>query len=145
MHKNLRRVSSGLLLLGLYATGLSAARADDAATSADPAATAAPVAAATTSEPQLETIVVDGLRESLTRSLNEKRNAEIVQDSIDAIELGRFPDADIADSLRHITGVNITRTTGGEGQYIGIRGLGSQYNIVTLNNRIVATDDDGRA
>ena len=150
MLKNLRRVSTGLLLLGLNGTSLLAARADDAASSPDPAATpAAPAAApgggAATNDLQLETVVVDGLRESLGRSLNEKRNAEIVQDSIDAIELGRFPDADIADSLRHITGVNITRTTGGEGQYIGIRGLGSQYNIVTLNNRIVATDDDGRA
>ena len=147
MHKNLR-VSTGLLLLGLNGTAVLAARADDASGSPDPApatAATAPTSSTPAAEPSLETVVVSGLRESLGRSLNEKRNAEIVQDSIDAIELGRFPDADVADSLRHITGVNITRTTGGEGQYIGIRGLGSQYNIVTLNNRIVATDDDGRA
>ena len=143
MHKNLRSISTGLLLLGLNGTGLLSARADDAS-SPDPA-TAAAATATTPAEPELQAVVVSGLRESLNKSLNEKRNAEIVQDSIDAIELGRFPDADVADSLRHITGVNITRTTGGEGQYIGIRGLGSQYNIVTLNNRIVATDDDGRA
>jgi len=141
MHKNLRRVSTSLLLLGLNGTSLLVARADESAPPASPS----PAPAAATSDSQLETGVIDGLRESLNKSLNEKRNAEIVQDSIDAIELGRFPDADVADSLRHITGVNITRTTGGEGQYIGIRGLGSQYNIVTLNNRIVATDDDGRA
>lgn len=144
MHKNLRRVSAGLLLLGLNGTALLAARADDASSSADPAA-----ATTTTTAPppdtELQAVVVTGLRESLGKSLDEKRNAEIVQDSVNALELGRFPDADVADSLRHITGVNITRTTGGEGQYIGIRGLGSQYNIVTLNNRIVATDDDGRA
>ena len=94
---------------------------------------------------QLEAVVVSGLRESLGKSLEEKQNAEIVEDSINALELGRFPDDDVADSLRHVTGVNITRTTGGEGQYVGIRGLGPQYNIVTLNNRILATDDDGRA
>ena len=86
-----------------------------------------------------------GLRESLGKSLEIKENADIVLDSINALELGRFPDDDVADSLRHITGVSISRTTGGEGQYIGVRGLGSQYNIVTLNNRILATDDDGRA
>jgi iron complex outermembrane recepter protein len=94
---------------------------------------------------KLQTVVVTGIRASLAKSLEIKQNADVVLDSINALELGRFPDDDVADSLRHITGVNITRTTGGDGQYVGIRGLGRQYNIVTLNNRIVATDDDGRA
>ncbi len=92
-----------------------------------------------------KTVVVTGMRASLEKSLEIKQNADVVLDSINALELGRFPDDDVADSLRHITGVSITRTTGGEGQYVGMRGLGQQYNIVTLNNRIVATDDDGRA
>jgi iron complex outermembrane recepter protein len=96
-------------------------------------------------ESSLETIVVTGLRASLGKSLEIKQNSDVVLDSINSLELGRFPDDDVADSLRHIQGVSITRTTGGEGQYIGIRGLQQQYNIVTLNNRIVATDDDGRA
>ena len=65
-------------------------------------------------------------------------------DSVNATELGRFPDSDVADSLQHITGITINRTTGGEGQYVSVRGLGSQYNITTLNDRILATDDDGR-
>src|SRR5215470_16999291 len=104
------------------------------------------LATAAEGEPVLEEVVVtSGLRESLGKSLELKQSSEIVLDSINALELGRFPDDDVADSLRHITGVSITRTTGGEGQYVGIRGLGSQYNIVTLNNRILATDDDGRA
>ena len=73
-----------------------------------------------------------------------KKNAGIVEDSIDAEELGRFPDSDVADSLEHLPGITITRTTGGEGQKVSVRGFGPQYNIVTLNNRILATDDDGR-
>ena len=81
----------------------------------------------------------------MSKSLEIKKNADIVLDSINALELGRFPDDDVADSLRHITGVTITRTTGGEGQYVADPRPGPQYNIVTLNNRIVATDDDGRA
>ena len=68
----------------------------------------------------------------------------VVLDSVNATELGRFPDSDVADSLQHITGITINRTTGGEGQYVSVRGLGSQYNITTLNDRILATDDDGR-
>ncbi len=92
----------------------------------------------------LGTTVVTGLRGSTGKSLDIKKNAGIVLDSINATELGRFPDDNVADSLSHITGISISRTTGGEGLYVGVRGLGSQYNIVTLNGRILATDDDGR-
>ena len=67
-----------------------------------------------------------------------------MQDSIVAEDLGRFPDANVADSLSHITGITISRTRGGEGQYVSVRGLGPEYSIVTLNGRILATDGDGR-
>ena len=109
------------------------AAAQDAAT----APAAAPAANA-------QDVVVVGMRGSLAKSLHIKRDASVIVDSINATELGRFPDNDVADSLSHITGITINRTTGGEGQYVSVRGLGSQYNIVTLNDRILATDDDGR-
>src|SRR5689334_23562840 len=93
---------------------------------------------------QLEEVVVTGLRASFERSLDDKKNSLVVQDSIDAEELGRFPDSDVADSLQHLPGITIDRTTGGEGQKVSVRGFGPQYNIVTLNHRILATDDDAR-
>ena len=93
---------------------------------------------------EAETVIVTGTRAALAKSRDMKRDATIVQDSISATELGRFPDDNVADSLTHITGISVTRTKGGEGQYISVRGLGSGYNIVTLNNRILATDGDGR-
>src|SRR5205085_4811908 len=131
---NLRRgrASVAVLLLGVSLGVNVAAGAVDADTPAGQSASD------TSDQPKLETVVVTGIRASLGKSLEEKQNAEIVVDSINAIELGRFPDDDVADSLRHITGVSITRTTGGEGLYVGVRGLGAQYNIVTLNNRILA-------
>ena len=89
-------------------------------------------------------VVVTGARAALARSLELKRNADVIQDSISATELGRFPDDNVADSLTHISGISVSRTRGGEGQYINVRGLGSGYNIVTLNKRILATDGDGR-
>ena len=101
-------------------------------------------AAATADNDELTNIVVTGIRASLEKSLQIKKNAPVIVDSINATELGRFPDDDVADSLSHITGISITRTTGGEGLHVGVRGLGHAYNIVTLNNRILATDDDGR-
>lgn len=104
----------------------------------------APAGVSQDPDAQLDEIVVTGLRASLEKSLNVKRNASVVLDSINAEELGRFPDADVADSLEHLPGITIDRTTGGEGQKVTVRGFGPQYNIVTFNNRILATDDDGR-
>lgn len=129
--KHSRQAMLGFMLGAMAATAM-----------ADGASGAAPAIAA--QEEPLETIVITGLRGSLAHSLEIKREAAVVLDSINATELGHFPDADVADSLRHITGVTISRTTGGEGQYVSVRGLDSAYNIVTLNNRIIATDDDGR-
>ena len=109
-------------------------------------ATAAATPAATTFAPDavIDEIVITGMRASLEKSLEMKKNSAVVQDSINALELGRFPDADVADSLSHLPGITISRTTGGEGMRINVQGLGPQYNLVTLNNRILATDDDGR-
>jgi iron complex outermembrane receptor protein len=95
-------------------------------------------------EPEAPVVVVTGARAALAKSLELKRNADVIQDSISATELGRFPDDNVADSLTHISGISVSRTRGGEGQYINVRGLGSGYNIVTLNKRILATDGDGR-
>src|SRR5262245_34210435 len=91
-----------------------------------------------------EEVVVTGTRASLAESLDRKRDSQMVQDSIVAEDLGRFPDANVADSLSHITGIQIQRTHGGEGQFVNVRGLGPEFSIVTLNGRILATDGDGR-
>jgi TonB-dependent receptor len=91
-----------------------------------------------------ESIVVVGTIASYVESLEDKRKSTVVMDSISAEDLGRFPDANVADSLSHVTGIAITRTHGGEGRGVSVRGLGPEYSIVTLNNRILATDDDGR-
>ncbi len=89
-------------------------------------------------------IVVVGVRGSVARAVSLKRNATTVQDSISALELGMFPDDNVADSLSHITGVSISRTAGGEGQKVSVRGLGPEYTLSTFNGRILATDGAGR-
>ncbi|MDQ6647329.1 MAG: TonB-dependent receptor plug domain-containing protein, partial [Pseudomonadota bacterium] len=93
---------------------------------------------------ELQAITVTGVRGSLARSTELKRDASVVQDSISALELGKFPDNNVADSLSHITGVSISRTAGGEGQKVSVRGLGPEYTLTTFNGRILATDGTGR-
>jgi len=114
--------------------------AQPAQTGSDATPAAAPSPEATT----LDTVTVTGVRASLARSVELKRSASTVQDSITALELGKFPDDNVADSLSHITGVAITRTAGGEGQSVSVRGLGPEYTLTTFNGRILATDGPGR-
>jgi len=91
----------------------------------------------------LEEVVVTGIRGSLKRSLDVKRDSNQIVDAISAEDVGKFPDANVAESLQRITGVAIDRT-GGEGQFITVRGLGPEFNTVLLNGRTLATDNDGR-
>jgi len=88
-------------------------------------------------------IVVTGIRGSLTSSARTKREANLIVDSISAEDVGKFPDANIAESLQRITGVAIDRS-GGEGQFITVRGLGPEFNTVLVNGRVMATDNPGR-
>jgi iron complex outermembrane recepter protein len=108
-----------------------------------PGAVFAQTPPATDSE-NIDTVIVSGVRASLGRAVEIKRAAGTVQDSISAVELGKFPDENVADSLSHITGVAISRTAGGEGQKVSVRGLGPEYTLTTFNNRILATDGAGR-
>ncbi|WP_083500525.1 TonB-dependent receptor [Sphingomonas endophytica] len=90
-----------------------------------------------------EDIVVTGIRASLSSSAQVKRDANQIVDSITAVDVGKFPDANIAESLQRITGVAIDRS-GGEGQFITVRGLGPEFNTVLVNGRVMATDNAGR-
>ena len=95
------------------------------------------------SEPMMEEVTVVGIRASLERAMDIKREASGVVDSISAEDLGKFPDLNVAESLQRITGVAIDRS-GGEGQKVTVRGLGPEFNMVTVNGRQLANDSDGR-
>ena len=118
-------------LLSAGAAHAQSAAAGEAETTADQAT-------------EVEEIVITGTRGSIARAVALKRESGTVQDSISALELGMFPDDNVADSLSHITGVSISRTAGGEGQSVSVRGLGPEYTLSTFNGRILATDGAGR-
>lgn len=85
-------------------------------------------------EPEIEVIQVSGIRGSLIRSMDVKREAYGVVDAISAEEMGKFPDTNLAESLQRITGVSVSRANG-EGSQITVRGFGPDFNLVTLNGR----------
>ena len=94
-------------------------------------------------EKETEVIVVTGIRSSLKQSMLNKREAINVSDGISAEDLGKFPDQNVAESLQRISGVSIDRS-GGEGQFVSVRGFGPQFNMVTVNGRQMATENAGR-
>jgi len=103
-----------------------------------------PAGTALAQEDVIEEVVVTGIRRSLQDSASLKQNSSTIVDGISAEELGKFPDINVAESLQRITGVAITRTRGGEGQFVTVRGLGEEFNAVTYNNRLLATENNGR-
>ncbi|VUD41919.1 Vitamin B12 transporter BtuB [Thalassocella blandensis] len=85
-----------------------------------------------------EEVIVTGIRASLKRSMDLKRDAKGVVDGISAEDIGKFPDTNLAESLQRITGVAIDRTRG-EGSEITVRGFGPDFNLVTFNSRQMPT------
>jgi TonB-dependent receptor len=86
----------------------------------------------------IEEIVVTGIKASLQRSMDIKRDAKGIVDGISAEDIGKFPDTNLAESLQRITGVAIERDRG-EGSKITVRGFGPDFNIVTFNSRQMPT------
>ncbi|WP_052481423.1 TonB-dependent receptor [Gilvimarinus agarilyticus] len=91
----------------------------------------------------LEEVVVTGIRGSLQRAMDIKRDAAGTVDSISAEDIGKFPDQNVAESLQRIPGVSIDRS-GGEGQRITVRGFGPEFNTVLVNGRTMATENQER-
>jgi TonB-dependent receptor len=94
----------------------------------------APVSAQETPDNDLEVIQVKGIRGSLIQAMDIKRSSSGIVDAISAEDIGKFPDTNLAESLQRITGVSIDRSNG-EGSKITVRGLGPDFNLVTLNGR----------
>ncbi|KQW90148.1 TonB-dependent receptor [Massilia sp. Root418] len=127
------------ILAALLPAALAAAYGGTAnAQEAQPAVTAQPAAAAAV--PEVNTVVVTGFRSSLQKALNLKMQAIGVRDSIVAEDIGKFPEANVAESLQRVPGVILNRDeSSAEGQRISIRGLPTEYSVTTLNGAPVNT------
>ena len=117
------------LALAAHASGVAAQEAAVAAAAPQDAPADAPT-----------TVVVTGFRSSLQKALNLKQQAIGVRDSIVAEDIGKFPEANVAESLQRVPGVILNRDeSSAEGQRISIRGLPTEYSVTTLNGAPVNT------
>ena len=84
-----------------------------------------------------EEIVVTGIRSSLSKALDLKRDNTQIVDAIVAEDIGKFPDNNVVESLQRVTGVQVTGRGSGEISGISIRGLTDIHT--TVNGRDVFT------
>lgn len=85
----------------------------------------------------VEEIVVSGIRGSLTKALEIKKESKQIVDSIVAEDIGKFPDNNVTESLQRVTGVQVSGRGGGELDKITIRGLDDVST--TVNGRQIFT------
>lgn len=90
----------------------------------------------------MEEIVVSGQRASLESAQQIKRESAVIVDSVVAVDIGKLPDINVAETLQRISGVQISRNRG-EGSDIAIRGL-TQVRT-ELNGRDIFSTTGGRA
>jgi iron complex outermembrane recepter protein len=88
-----------------------------------------------------EVIQVSGIRASLSNALAEKRNSANLIEVIQAEDVGKLPDQNLAEVLENITGVQITRTAG-VGTGVQIRGTNA--NRVEINGVSTVGAGSGR-
>lgn len=86
-------------------------------------------------------IVVTGIRSSLRAATDEKRSAVNIVDVINAEDVGKLPDQNLAEVLENLPGVQIDRNRG-VGSGVSIRG--SSQNLVLINGRATTPAADAR-
>jgi len=77
-------------------------------------------------------IIVSGIRASINQSISDKRRSGQIVDTINAEDIGKSTDQNIAEALNRISGVSVN-TVDGQGATISVRGANADQTVVTLN------------
>ena len=93
-------------------------------------------------EKDVEVIQVSGIRASLASALNEKRFTNNLVEVIEAEDIGKLPDQNLAEVLENITGIQITREAG-VGTGVQIRG--TDANRTEINGVSTVGSGAGRS
>ena len=93
-----------------------------------------------------EQVVVTGIRQSMQRNMDIKRDSSGVVDAITSEDIGKFPDSNVAASLQRVPGVSIQRSgQRGEPTGITVRGFGGDFNQTLFDGRRISTAAGGRS
>lgn len=100
---------------------------------------------------ELDAVVVTGIRGSVYRAQDIKRDADTFVDSVTALDIGALPDRSVTETLSRIPGVTIDRfLTVGDPEHFSAEGGGVQVRGLTqvrseLNGRDSFSASGGRA
>ncbi len=94
----------------------------------------------------VETVVVTGIRASLDRAIDIKRDSTTIVDAVSAEDIGKFPDKNVADALQRVPGVNTVSAGGGEGGFdendrVSVRGTNPSLTDVQVDGHKISTGD----
>lgn len=89
----------------------------------------------------IDEVIVTGIRASLESALEAKRALSNLTEVINADDIGKLPDENIAEVLENIPGIQIDRE-GGIGSQVSVRG--SSQNRVEINGRSTTPSADAR-
>lgn len=106
----------------------------------------ASLAAPALAQDSMETVVVTGIRASMQRAMDIKRDASTIVDAVSAEDIGKFPDKNIADALQRVPGINTVSAGGGEGGFdendrVSIRGTNPSLTDVQVDGHKISTGD----
>lgn len=102
----------------------------------------APSVAQSQNEPVLEEVTVYGVIVTGEReALAQQREAKNIKNVVSADGIGKLPDRNAAEAVQRVPGVSIERDQG-EGRFVAVRGLPSQWNSTTLNGDRLPTAEE---
>ena len=89
-----------------------------------------------------DTIVVTGIAGQNRAAIDAKTNSDAIAEFLFADEIGQFPDYNISDAIRRVSGVN-TIFDEDEGRYIALRGLDADFTYTSIDGASIAALDLG--
>jgi len=93
----------------------------------------------------LEEVIISGRSKGQVRSLNIQKSSDNIKNVISLEQASKFPDSNIGDALKRVSGVSI-ETDQGEARSVSVRGLGSESTTILINgDRISATSFNSRS
>ena len=92
----------------------------------------------------VEEVIVYGQAAALAGALSQERSAHNLVSVLDTDAMGQFPDQNVAESLRRLSGVQVENDQG-EGRYVVIRGMDPDLNSTSINGLRATTGEPRRA
>lgn len=92
----------------------------------------------------LDEVVVTGVFSGQARAVNMQKGNLNITNVVSSDQIGKFPDSNIGDALKRISGINVQYDQG-EARFAQVRGTPAEFSSVTINGtRIPSAEGDIR-